>query len=430
MGIFGKILPKKKEELQDLAAHTEEAAAVVPTDSGAELAETPASAQTAPAQETAVETPAAEPKQTEEPTAEAPAAESEQTEEPTAETPAAESGQTEEPTVEAPAAEPGQTEEPTAETRAAESGQAEEPTAETPAAESGQTEEPTAETPAAEPEQTEEPTAETPAAEPEQMEEPTAEAPAAEPEQAEEPTAETPAAESGQAEEPTVQSVAVIPPQKLSATEKMTRIGSGISGIADALEQKLLRNPIGRFLLDALDLMETVCVSAFLIMLLFSFVLGHATVEGDSMLPTLTSGERLLVSRLDHSYETGDILILNSRTAYTFNADGALEASDGLGKCIVKRLIAVGGQTVNIDFSAGVVYVDDRALDEPYTSTLTTRDEGAFSYPLTVPEGYVFVLGDNRSISKDSRHPDVGLIPESDIVGTVWLRFFPFQTFS
>ncbi len=415
MGIFGKILPKKKEELQDLAAHTEEAAAVVPTDSGAEPAETPASAQTAPAQETA---------------AEAPAAESGQAEEPTAETPAAEPEQTEEPTAETPAAEPEQTEEPTAETPAAESGQTEEPTAEVPAAEPGQTEEPTAETPAAESSQAEEPTAETPAAEPGQTEEPTAETPAAESEQTEEPTAETPAAEPGQAEEPTAQSVAVIPPQKLSATEKMTRLGSGISGIADALEQKLLRNPIGRFLLDALDLMETVCVSAFLIMLLFSFVLGHATVEGDSMLPTLTSGERLLVSRLDHSYETGDILILNSRTAYTFNADGAPEASDGLGKCIVKRLIAVGGQTVNIDFSAGVVYVDDRALDEPYTSTLTTRDEGAFSYPLTVPEGYVFVLGDNRSISKDSRHPDVGLIPESDIVGTVWLRFFPFQTFS
>ena len=198
----------------------------------------------------------------------------------------------------------------------------------------------------------------------------------------------------------------------------------------DVIAKRIEANPIGRMLFDFADLLETIVVSMFVVMLFFTFVCCTATVDGTSMLPTLISGERLLVNRLDHTYETGDILILNSQNAYTFDENDTLIAGSGLGKNIVKRLIAQGGQTVNIDFTEGVVYVDDQPLDEPYTSTLTTRDEGAFTYPLTIPEGYVFVLGDNRSISKDSRHPQVGLIPAEDIVGSVWMRFSPFKVFS
>ena len=183
------------------------------------------------------------------------------------------------------------------------------------------------------------------------------------------------------------------------------------------------------FFNDTLDLIESVITSIFIVILVFTFLFCVANVEGDSMLPTLEDGNRLLVSRLKKDYDDGDILILDSETSYQFGSDGNLTGHPGLGKEIVKRLIAQGGQVVNIDFAAGIVYVDGEPLDEPYTSTLTTRDHGAFTYPFTVPEGYVFVLGDNRHISRDSRHPDIGLVKEEDIIGKVIIRLSPFSEF-
>ncbi len=184
-----------------------------------------------------------------------------------------------------------------------------------------------------------------------------------------------------------------------------------------------------QFLGDAADVIESVTTAIFVVMLVFTYLICTAVVEGDSMVPTLENGDRLMVSRLDKTYETGDILILNSASAYTFDDAGALTAAPGLGKRIVKRLIAQSGQEVNIDFDEGIVYVDGKALEEPYTSTLTKRDNRAFTYPLTVPEGYVFVLGDNRHISKDSRHPEVGMIAEEDIIGRVLIRVAPLYKF-
>ena len=183
------------------------------------------------------------------------------------------------------------------------------------------------------------------------------------------------------------------------------------------------------FFNDTLELIGAVLTSVFVVMLIFTYIFRIADVDGDSMIPTLQDGNKLLVARLAQKYETGDILILNSVESYTFDKDGNLKQGNGLGKQIVKRLIAQGGQEVRIDFSEGVVYVDGQALDEPYVNTLTTRDEGGFTYPFTVPEGYVFVLGDNRYISKDSRHGDVGLIPVHDIAGRVIWRILPFSEF-
>ncbi|MBQ9906363.1 MAG: signal peptidase I [Oscillospiraceae bacterium] len=186
---------------------------------------------------------------------------------------------------------------------------------------------------------------------------------------------------------------------------------------------------IRSFLYDAADLAESVCTAIFAVMLIFTYLICTADVEGDSMVPTLEDADRLLVSRIGRHYDTGDILILDSESAYLFDPDGRLTACPGVGKDIVKRLIAQSGQEVNIDFDEGIVYVDGKALDEPYTNTLTKRDNRAFTYPLTVPEGYIFVLGDNRHISKDSRHPEVGLIPEDKIVGRVLLRLSPLSKF-
>lgn len=180
---------------------------------------------------------------------------------------------------------------------------------------------------------------------------------------------------------------------------------------------------------DLLDLAESVLCSVFLVFLVFTFLFRIATVEGASMLSTLTSGDRLIISEIGYTPARGDVVIINARRGYQLDANLNLVETEGLNKLIVKRIIAMGGQKVDIDFDTGTVTVDDQVLYEPYISTPTTRDEGGMQFPVVVPEGYVFVLGDNRGISKDSRHPSVGFVPESDIMGKVLLRVFPFDEF-
>ena len=94
------------------------------------------------------------------------------------------------------------------------------------------------------------------------------------------------------------------------------------------------------------------------------------------------------------------------------------------GEPIIKRVIATEGQTVDIDFEAGTVYVDGVALEEDYTYTLTTNEEG-MTFPLTVDEGCIFVMGDNRGRSKDSRDPEIGLIDEREVLGKAVFLVFP-----
>ena len=96
---------------------------------------------------------------------------------------------------------------------------------------------------------------------------------------------------------------------------------------------------------------------------------------------------------------------------------------------IVKRVIATGGQTVHIDYSTSTVYVDGVALDEPYINELMRMPMGETITDVTVPEGSVFVMGDNRNNSSDSRVPELGTVDERYILGEVLLVLFPFQNF-
>ena len=196
-----------------------------------------------------------------------------------------------------------------------------------------------------------------------------------------------------------------------------------------AAEQPAKEKKDGGFLGDLMDLLESVIVSIFVVMLVFTFLFCTADVDGTSMVPTLADRDRLLVNRIDKDYERGDILIIDSDKARLLDESGNIYEQEGLKKRIVKRLIAKGGQQIDIDFSQGIVYVDGEALTEPYINNLTTRDNCAFTYPLTVPEGYIYVLGDNRAVSRDSRDEKVGLIPEENIVGKVILRISPFSSF-
>ena len=135
-------------------------------------------------------------------------------------------------------------------------------------------------------------------------------------------------------------------------------------------------------------------------------------VSGPSMIPTLQDGDRLLVvnSLLCGDYQVGDIVIARKDT---FDSNP-----------IVKRVIATAGQTVDIDFNLGEVYVDGELLDEDYINDYTYREEGTV-FPLTVPEGEVFVMGDNRNHSNDSRDSSLGTVDTRLLIGKAVFLVFP-----
>ncbi len=148
------------------------------------------------------------------------------------------------------------------------------------------------------------------------------------------------------------------------------------------------------------------------------------------MSSTLETGDRVIVNLLSINYGQGDVVVIDSDKSITLNDDNSLCIHDVTNRRIVKRIIATGGQTVDINFSTGAVFIDgERIFEEYLTFGLTHKDEGAFDYPVTVPDGYVFVMGDNRSESLDSRSAEVGFIPESDIIGKVMLRVSPSDRF-
>lgn len=182
---------------------------------------------------------------------------------------------------------------------------------------------------------------------------------------------------------------------------------------------------------DFIDMAESVLYAVFLVLLIFTFLFRISVVEGSSMVPTLEENDRLIVSNIFYKPEQGDIITINCENAHLFSDSSQTEVIEapGLNKRIVKRIIATGGQKIDIDFDLGIVYIDDVQIYESYIADLTTYDENAFEYPLTVPEGYLFVMGDNRLRSKDSRHPEVGLIKTDDIAGHVIFRISPFDKF-
>lgn len=163
---------------------------------------------------------------------------------------------------------------------------------------------------------------------------------------------------------------------------------------------------------EILEWFKSLCITFLIIVLIFTFLARTAVVSGDSMNTTLIDNDFLVLRSLFYTPKQGDIISANCK---------------GLNEVIVKRVIAVEGQKVDIDFTNGIVYVDDVALDEPYINNPTTNDEGAFKYPIVVPKGCYFCMGDNRQFSRDSRHPYVGFVSREDILGKVVMRVYPFE---
>ncbi len=159
-----------------------------------------------------------------------------------------------------------------------------------------------------------------------------------------------------------------------------------------------------------LEWYEALVFALVILVVVFSFFFRIIMVNGSSMAPTLSPSDRLVVWAAGYTPERGDVIVVDGYIDY--------------GKPLVKRIIAMGGDTVDIDFANGVVSVNGQILEEPYIAE-PTHNSYDVSFPLTVPEGTVFVMGDNRNASNDSRSTAIGCIDERDIMGKVVFRFSP-----
>ena len=163
---------------------------------------------------------------------------------------------------------------------------------------------------------------------------------------------------------------------------------------------------------ELLSWLETILIAIAAVALMVTFIGRLMQVDGSSMEPTLHDGERLITTPLYGRLKQGDIVVIRRKD----------------GHPIVKRVVGTPGDVVDIDFSAHEVRINGELLDEPYIKEPTERSFDV-EFPITVPEGAYFVMGDNRNNSDDSRHSTIGMIDQRNIFGKAVLRVWPFEAF-
>lgn len=166
---------------------------------------------------------------------------------------------------------------------------------------------------------------------------------------------------------------------------------------------------------EVYDLIQSIVVALVFCVLVFSFFFRIVEVRGSSMRPTLDVNDKVIMSKLFLNPKQGDIVV--------FKKDSFK------GEPLVKRIIATEGQVIDINFREGKVTVDGEELKEPYIMEPTTGEVYDFNGPITVPEGCVFVMGDNRLHSTDSRYSKIGFVDERYIMGKVYFTVFPVKNF-
>ncbi len=188
------------------------------------------------------------------------------------------------------------------------------------------------------------------------------------------------------------------------------------------MNQKLPNNKI---LKETIEWVESIVLSVFIIVLVFTFFIRFVGVSGTSMLNTFQDGDRLIIQKIGYTPKAGDVVVLSRSYLPLDNPDST--------EPIIKRIIAVGGQRIEIKSLTGDVFVDGKLLEEDYiqgTTMVTEKGVLVENYVVDVPEGHLFVMGDNREVSKDSRNPGVGTIDEHYVLGKAILRILPFENFS
>ena len=163
---------------------------------------------------------------------------------------------------------------------------------------------------------------------------------------------------------------------------------------------------------DFYETCESIIISLLAILLIIVFGFRAVAVDGGSMLPNLHNGERLITTNLFYTPEKGDVVVVDKNNA--------------LNKPLIKRVIATEGDRIRIDYSTGDVYVNDELLEEKYIyEKIDTKDVSDID--MVVKEGHVFVMGDNRNNSQDSRDSHIGQVNVKNLLGKAVLRIYPFN---
>ena len=197
-------------------------------------------------------------------------------------------------------------------------------------------------------------------------------------------------------------------------SEEKNKLGTEIAGAAGEPEEAKKDSSLEGVLYCWA---QSLIIAVVTVVLLFTFGVRLIGVSGPSMQDTLYTGDQLLVlNAMFCDFKAGDVVVINDHTA-----------QGTLNETLVKRIVAMGGQTVDIDFGKGIVYVDGAALDEPYIKEPTYSDEG-MTFPLTLAEDEVFVMGDNRNHSTDSRDTRLGPVKVGCLQGKALLLLMPGKT--
>lgn len=173
---------------------------------------------------------------------------------------------------------------------------------------------------------------------------------------------------------------------------------------------------------ELLEWVDSIVVSAIVVVLLFTFVFKIVGIKGESMTNTLMEGDKVMVYSYNYTPEVGDIVVISR------NASNIFEDESGEHERIIKRVIATEGQTVNISDS-GLVSVDGVEIADSYIREYKSTFKKDVQFPHVVKEGCVFVLGDNRRNSLDSRSSGIGDVDVRYILGKAVCRISPFSEF-
>jgi signal peptidase I len=167
----------------------------------------------------------------------------------------------------------------------------------------------------------------------------------------------------------------------------------------------------------AYEWLQSIVIAWVVMLCIFTFLGRQIGVDGHSMNPTLNHGDKVIMSNIFYTPKYGDVVVV---TQESFSEEP-----------IVKRVIGTAGQTIDVDYEAAVVIVDGKPLDEPYINERMRepRSSTAMEFPLTIPDGHILVMGDNRNHSTDGRDTRIGLVNTDSILGRVYLIFWPLNDF-
>ena len=196
----------------------------------------------------------------------------------------------------------------------------------------------------------------------------------------------------------------------------------------DAPESHISGNNENRWIRTIYDWIESLVIATVSIVLVFTFLVRIVGVNGPSMQPTLYAKDALMISNFFYEPKFGDIVVTTQQVHIN-----SPEFNDDKTHPLVKRIIGVSGDIVDIDYLTNTVYINGKPIEEPYINTLGDSafdpmyPEGDIELPIEVPEGFIFVMGDNRNHSTDSRSSAVGLIDKRYILGKLLIRVMPIE---